>query len=53
MRLIPNWQNYSLHCCVCGTDKSVKYFVDLNIKDRIGTVCMCNACAARRLSNND
>lgn len=53
LKLIPNWQDYGLHCMLCGTDKSVKYFVDLNINGRKGTACMCNGCVARRIKNDE
>ena len=53
MKLIPNWQDYGLHCFMCGTDKSVKYFVTLDVNQRKGTACLCNACVTRRIAKND
>lgn len=52
MKLIPDWWELDLHCMLCGTDKSVKYLVDLNINGRKGTACLCNACVAGRIKND-
>lgn len=39
-KLIPNWNTKELTCNICGTDKSVKYSVDVNGKD----MSICNKC---------
>ena len=48
MKLIPKWQDKLLRCHFCGTNKSVKYAVELH-----GAICdnkplevsVCNKCA--------
>jgi hypothetical protein len=47
-KLISNWHEKRLICCLCGTDKSVKYeteIADVN-------VFVCNKCATRWNGNN-
>lgn len=53
MKLIPNWQEYDLHCFWCGTDKSVKYFVNLEIKGKKRTICTCNKCVLTKGAENE
>lgn len=44
MQVIENWQNKELYCMFCGTNKSVKYMLTLDVNGREGTVCGCNKC---------
>jgi hypothetical protein len=48
MKLIPNWQDKLLQCHFCGTNKSVKYAVELHgavCDNKPLEVCACNRCA--------
>ena len=49
LQLIENWQDKSLYCMFCGTNKSVKYLVTItDQKDDRATVCCCNRCIVFR-----
>ena len=48
MKLIPKWQDKLLRCHFCGTNKSVKYAVELHgaiCDNKPLEVCACNRCA--------
>jgi hypothetical protein len=48
MKIIPNWQDKLLKCHFCGTNKSVKYAVELHgaiCDNKHLEVCVCNKCA--------
>lgn len=48
MQMIENWQSKELYCLFCGTNKSVKYMVTVDVNGRKGTVCCCNKCVMVR-----
>lgn len=43
IRLIYDWQKKRYHCAICGTRKSVRYWVISNDNDSCFPVC--NKCA--------
>lgn len=52
MKYIENWPNKNLTCHFCGTDKSVKYEVEIKDADgKIHSVPCCNMCALLYIIN--
>ena len=45
MKPIEKWQDKRLYCAFCGTDKSVKFILTVNVNNRKASICCCNKCA--------
>lgn len=45
LEYIKDWQDQRLRCYFCGTNKSVKYSVELIDDNKHLKVCVCNRCA--------
>ena len=53
MKFNPDYNKEDLRCSFCGTDKSVKYKVDIEVDGKSKEVSCCNRCVFQHAHDVD